>query len=221
MDLELILFKACPFAQRVTITLLHTGLPYQQTLINPADRPDWLRTISPLGQVPLLRVNGDTVLFDSSVINEFINDSAGAGLLPADALDRARCRATIEFGGNCMSDFSAMITAPDEAAFGAAREKLMKKLHWLEAEWSGDDRFFTGGRFSLVDASYGPLFMRMNALEAIVPFQEPEVLPRVSRWGTSLLAMDAVKNSIGRFDVLFKKVVQSRGKGGFVDSRLG
>ena len=222
MKLELILFKACPYAQRVAIILGHVGLPFERTLINPAERPGWLKDLSPQGGVPLLRVDEDVVLFDSSAIGEFINDSAAAGLLPSAPLARARARGWIDFSGSCLDGFSAMITAADEKAFALAREGLMKHLHWLEDAWEGDGPLFAGHRFGLVDAAYAPLFMRMRALEAIVPFQEPEVLPLVSRWAAALLEMDAVNHAIdGDFSALFANIVRMRGRGGFVASRLG
>ncbi|MGC9457270.1 MAG: glutathione S-transferase family protein, partial [Halothiobacillaceae bacterium] len=83
MKLELISFKLCPFVQRSVITLLHKDQPFETTFINLMDPPDWFSEISPLGKVPLLRVD-DTVLFESAVINEFIDEVTPDRLMPED-----------------------------------------------------------------------------------------------------------------------------------------
>ena len=61
MDFELISFKLCPFVQRAAIILHFKEIPFQTSTIDLADPPDWFRTISPLGKVPVLRLDGTTV----------------------------------------------------------------------------------------------------------------------------------------------------------------
>ena len=113
MSLELIYFKACPFAQRTLIVLGQLGMEFTGTLINPMQKPDWMLEISPLGQIPLLRVDGETTLFDNSLICEYLNDSASGGLLDSDHLRRASQRMLIEFIGECQMGFGGLIAAGD------------------------------------------------------------------------------------------------------------
>ena len=68
MDLELISTRRCPFVQRSIITLKHKNVPHKVTYIDVYDPPDWFKAISPLGKVPVLRVDGDTVLFESAAL---------------------------------------------------------------------------------------------------------------------------------------------------------
>jgi len=65
--LELVSFKTCPFVQRAAIVLLEKAVPFEITYIDQTKKPDWFVKISPLGKVPLLKVN-DTVLFESAVM---------------------------------------------------------------------------------------------------------------------------------------------------------
>lgn len=221
MELELILFKACPFAQRTVITLDYLGTAHKKTLINPMDKPSWLMQIAPLGQIPLLRVDGGTVLFDSVAICEYLNDMAGGRLLPEEPLKRASYRGLIEFAGNCQMNFGAMIAAANEEKFDQARQDFLKKLVWLEGQVDASGPLFGGGDFSLVDAAYAPLFMRMKHLQLMVPFYQPATLPRLGRWSESLLDLAVVVNSVdGDFSKIFRMIVQSRGKGGYVDTRV-
>jgi glutathione S-transferase len=52
MQLELISFKLCPFAQRAMISLEVQKIDFKMTYINPMDPPDWFKEISPTEQVP-------------------------------------------------------------------------------------------------------------------------------------------------------------------------
>jgi len=72
MTLKLVSFKACPFVQRVAITLENKGIEYDIEYIDLANPPEWFIAISPLKKVPLLIVDG-AVIFESAVINEYID----------------------------------------------------------------------------------------------------------------------------------------------------
>ena len=84
----LISFKLCPFVQRAVITLLHKKIDFTIEYINLQKKPDWFLEISPLGKVPLLRVK-DHVLFESAVINEYLDEAHGDPMLPKDPLEKA------------------------------------------------------------------------------------------------------------------------------------
>ncbi len=86
MDFELISFKLCPFVQRAAIILLFKKIPFRTSYIDLANPPDWFRAISPFGKVPVLRLDETTVLFESSVINEYLDEVTPGGLLPVDPL---------------------------------------------------------------------------------------------------------------------------------------
>jgi glutathione S-transferase len=64
MDLELISTKRCPFVQRSVITLLHKGIDHRMTFVDSDDPPEWFLKISPFGKVPVLRVDGDAIIFE-------------------------------------------------------------------------------------------------------------------------------------------------------------
>jgi len=86
MSLELISFKICPFVQRAVITLLYRQIPYTLTYIDLGAPPDWFKAISPFGKVPVLKVDDEHVIFESAIIDEYLNDVFTANLLPSDPL---------------------------------------------------------------------------------------------------------------------------------------
>ncbi|MGA7802614.1 MAG: glutathione S-transferase family protein [Gammaproteobacteria bacterium] len=191
--LELISFALCPFVQRSAIALLEKQAPFTTTYIDLQNPPPWFLGISPFGKVPVLRV-ADTVLFESAVINEYLDETHPPSMHPADPLLRARNRAWIEFGSDLLFTHYRLYTAADEAAFEKEQSALTAKLARLETQL-GDGPFFNGPQLSLLDAAYAPLFQRIDILERHRPLGLIET-PRVQRWSDALLARESVRKSV-------------------------
>lgn len=195
MELELVSFKVCPFVQRAVITLRYKQTPFKITHIDLSDPPAWFEAISPFGRVPLLKVDGHQVIFESAVIDEFLDDITGGQLLPDDPLLRAQNRGWIEFGSACILDLSAQIHAEDRQSFESNREQLKSKLTWLEATLH-QPPYFNGEALSLVDFSYAPLFMRAEILDIGEQLYPATTLPKIAAWGSRLLELQAVQESV-------------------------
>ncbi len=186
MKPRLISFKLCPFVQRSVITLLEKGVEFEIDYIDIAHPPKWFTAISPLGKVPLLEV-GETVLFESAVINEYLDETHPPSMHPADPLQRARNRAWIEFGAHLLMLGYQLSTAADEDAFDRHYEALRAGLRHLEGQLGAADPYFNGSAFSLVDAAYAPFFQRLDLLEQWYPLELIASLPRVAAWSEALL----------------------------------
>ena len=195
MDLELISFKICPFVQRSVITLLHKAIEHRITYIDLSDTPAWFKEISPFGKVPLLRVDGGAVLFESAVINEFLDDITPPSMHPTDPLQRALNRAWIEFGSECLANQFQMLAAKDADDFEQRRAALTAKMLRLE-DMLGDGPYFNGSDLSLVDTAYAPLFMRMALLIECRILNRDILGTRLQRWADALLALSAVQKSV-------------------------
>ena len=194
MDYELIGLPICPYVQRARIVLLHKRVPHRVTFVDLKSPPAWFAGLSPLGRVPLLRV-GDEVLFESAAINEFLDETAPPRLMPADPLTRARHRAWIAFASELQATLMKVATASTEEAFGTARATLAEQLGRVESVL-GAGPCFAGEAFSLVDASYAPLFVRLALLEGWAPLDATAGCPRVVAWGATLTALPAVRDSV-------------------------
>lgn len=218
MKLELISFKLCPFVQRSVIALRYKQVPYTLTHIDLVDPPGWFLDISPFGKVPLLRVNQHAVIFESAVINEYIDEITPGRLHPADPLTRALNRSWIEFGSACLTDTFRLINAKTQDKFQDVHEGLLEKLERLE-QILGPGPYFNGERFSLVDAAYAPLFMRMELLQPLLAVYSKSSLPKVASWSQQLLAVPAVQSStVADLQTLYYQMIGHRG--GFLASRL-
>lgn len=195
MTFELISFKLCPFVQRAAIILNFKDIAFRTRYVDLADPPDWFRAISPFGKVPVLRLDESTVLFESSVINEYLDEVTPGRLLPQDPLDRALARGWIEFTTACLwhcRDFS--LAANGE---GLAEEvaRLEAKLDRLEAA-KAPGAFFLGEAFSLVDGAAAPLFVRLAYFQDLFAVMERARFPKLSAWSDALSDLPAVKRSI-------------------------
>ena len=195
MRLELVSFALCPFVQRAVIVLREKGVPHDLTYIDLDDPPDWFRTISPFGKVPLLRV-GDAVLFESAIINEYLDEVYPPRLHPADPLERARHRGWVEFGSSLLVDQYELLTAKSEGRYRDKLDALRHKLGRLEGELDREGPFFAGTAFSLVDAACAPFFMRHAVVQWLQPELAEVLAERTRGWSHALLARPSVAASV-------------------------
>jgi glutathione S-transferase len=193
-SLTLVSHALCPYVQRAAIALIEKDIPFERITIDLADKPGWFTAISPLGRVPLLRVGGDAVLFESAAICEYLEDTTPHPLHPADPVARARHRAWMEFGSNVLSLIGGFYSAPDDATLSKRRDEIRARLVTLEAELATrEGPYFAGAGFSLVDAVFGPVFRYFDRFDAIEDFGFFDGLPRVSAWRAALARRPSVQ----------------------------
>ena len=194
MTLKLVSFKACPFVQRVAITLQYKGIDYDIEYIDLGNPPEWFLAISPLKKVPLLIVDG-TVIFESAVINEYIDEAYPPMLHPDDLLMKAINRSWIEFCNN-ISLYTFRLTIKEKKNdFEDTLELLLNDLDLVE-DYLKAKPFFNGEHFSLVDSSYAPVFQRLEFLAQIYkPIIVSKRHPKLTQWKDNLLSLKAVERS--------------------------
>jgi len=210
MQLHLISFRTCPFVQRAVITLKHKQIDYDITFIDLADPPDWFTELSPLKKVPVLKVD-DEVLFESAVINEYLDDITGGELQPGDSLARAKNRAWVEFASNMLGNLYMMKMSKDEERYNKYRDTLVDQLHRVEKRL-GDGPWFNGDEFSLADTAFAPLFRQNSVAQNRLSVIDPASMPKVTAWGERLLALPEVRDSVvDEFDDLYLAAMKQNG----------
>ena len=210
MQLELISTKRCPFVQRSIITLNHKGIDHKMTFVDLDDPPDWFKQITPFGKVPVLRVDNDSVIFESAVINEYLDDITPGSLHPEDPLQRALNRSWIEFGGTCCSLTFSIMVAADEEEYEALCAELAANLARVE-EVLGDGPYFNGEQFSLIDAAYAPVFIRLDVFRDLLGLDITSDLPKIHAWQKTLLALPEVQAArVPELPDLFRQLITSR-----------
>lgn len=154
-----------PFAQKVKIALAEKGVVYEARLPDFFGRDERFAAASPRLEVPAL-VDGDTTVFDSTIILEYVEDRwPTPPLLPTAPAARARVRMLEEL---CDTYYEAINWAVFEVrVFGRATGELADRLlarsaeqiagvnAYLEREL-GDMPWFNGERFGWGDLSVAP-----------------------------------------------------------------
>ena len=180
-QLTLISHVLCPYVQRAAIALEELGLDYRRIDIDLDNPPDWFLQQSPLGKVPLLRVDDNTLLFESAVIAEYVNELGAGKLLEADLLPRARQRAWIEFASATLDNIGALYSVQGDEKFARTASQLEARWRQLEAVLPTSG-YFGGESFSLVDAAFAPVFRYIDLFEQLLDRALVGDYPRISRW---------------------------------------
>ena len=210
MSLQLISFKTCPFVQRAVITLKHKHIDFDITYIDLADPPDWFLEISPLQKVPVLKVD-DEILFESAVINEYLDEITGGDLQPKEPLTRAKNRAWIEFASNMLGNLYMLKMSQDEESYNKYRDRLVSQLVRIENRL-GDGPWFNGTEFSLADTAFAPLFRQNSVADNQLSVIDTATMPRVTAWAERLLALPEVQDSVvDEFEDLYISAMQRNG----------
>jgi glutathione S-transferase len=190
-QLTLISHKLCPYVQRVAIALAEKSVPFTRIDIDLAAKPDWFDAISPLGKTPVLKV-GDTAIFESAVILEYLEDTRSPPQHPADPLERAGHRAWIEVSSSILNDVAGFYVAATPDAFAAKIVALKEKFAQVEARLTSGP-YFAGSNFSLVDAAFAPVF---RYFDTIVDVGILEGKPKTARWRQALRERPSVQAAV-------------------------
>ena len=194
MKLKVVSYTACPFVQRVLIVLEHKKIEHEIEYIDLAAPPDWFIAISPLKKVPILIV-GDDVIFESSVINEYIDETYDNKLHPESAILRAQNRSWIELGSDVSMCTLKLTLLQNKDEFNKTFEELYSHFDQIEKVLVNAP-FFNGAKLSLVDATYAPAFQRLDFIEQIFgSIYDEKRHQNIINWKNKLLDLDALNKS--------------------------
>lgn len=191
----IISFGLCPFVQRSLITMNYKKVPYEVKYIDLANKPEWFLNISPLGKVPVLQVQNE-VLFESSVINEYIDEVSGDSLHSSDPLVKAKERAYIELASSAIMNYFYATMSKDQEGFESKKLELEKNLNSILSQYKAP--FFRGSEFSLVDTSVIPLLQRLlltGKFSELLDLSK-ENRTKLNQWSEVTLSMDEVQKSV-------------------------
>ena len=171
-------------------------IPYDIDYIDLSNKPDWFLAISPTGRVPVVQTPDGHALFESAVINEFLDESHAPHFMPETPLARAQERMWADFVSGLYGDvFKASYVAQSEEEAQESISNIKKRLGQLEEKITGP--LFNGEEFGLIDATAAPPFTRMNWMEEAVPGLDFfSGTPKVQAWKDALLSRPSVINSV-------------------------
>ena len=207
--LTLISHPLCPYVQRAAIVLMEKGIPFERRDVDLKNKPDWFLAVSPLGKTPVLQVGND-VIFESAVICEFLDDTQAPRLHPEQALERAHHRSWMEFGSALLNAIGSFYNAGDAAALIARSGDIRSRLVQLEAAL-GEGPYFSGERFSIVDAVFGPVFRYFDVFDTIEDFKFLDGLDKVGAWRDQLSRRESIRLAVRpNYSQLLSKFLRDR-----------
>ncbi len=147
---RLIVSARSPFGRRVRLAAHRLEFPHRIELVDVFTPPPWLRSLNPMGQIPILEVQEGEALVDSPAIlehlHEWSRDQGGPGLWASEAVRRLRTRmASVMAAGVMTSTVSAFVEStrhvvPDDWT-AEHLQNIQGCLRWLqdrpETLWDG------------------------------------------------------------------------------------
>jgi len=175
----------CPFCWKVKLALVEMGIDWEETVFLTPERPEDFLALNPAGTVPVLS-DGETVVTDSSVILEYLEDKAGKPtLLPPDPASRANARALNLYAAAAIGPVLREVVFEKrdkpEAEWDWARIEA-GAIGWIEClqrleQWLGDNEFFAE-RFSFAECALIPRF----GLAELYGVGVSKALPNLFAW---------------------------------------
>jgi glutathione S-transferase len=191
--MKLIVTATCPFALRCIILIAYKQIDCEINPIDLHEKPTWFKEASPLGKVPLL-IDQDKAIFESHVINDYLDEISQNSLYPSDPFLKAQYKSWIAFSGSLISDYFQLLTTDSNNELQHRLEHLTGNLFKMENEIKllieNDDKL------SMLDISLAPLFTRINLIEQYYPLNLLKDKPALKQWSKRLLATKVILESL-------------------------
>ena len=184
----------CPYSHRCRIVLREKDMDFQVIDVDPNNRSEDLAVMSPDGKAPVL-VERDLVLYESNIINEYIDDRfPHPQLMPADPVMRARARLLLYRFEQELFCHLDTFDSSDQKAIDKARAVITDNLTVISPIFE-KQKFMLGEEFSMLDVAIAPLLWRLEHYEIRLPKQAAPLLKYSERLFSRPLFIDALSAS--------------------------
>ncbi len=184
----------CPFSHRCRIVLHEKDMDFKVIDVDPNNKPEDLAVMSPYGTAPVL-VERDLVLYESNIINEYIDDRfPHPQLMPADPVMRARARLFLYRFEQELFCHIAAIEGTDQKKADKARVEVCNNLTVIAPIFE-KQKYMLGDEFSMLDVAIAPLLWRLEHYGIRLPKQAAPLLKFSERLFSRPLFIDALSAS--------------------------
>jgi glutathione S-transferase len=187
---------------RPWLLLKQFGIPFEEIVI-PLDQPDTKARVleySPAGKVPIL-IDGDVTVWESIAIMDYVGETLGAPVWPADRKARAMARSVAaemhagfqSLRSACPMNLGKKYASRDRGEAVARDVARFSEIVRQARESFGQNGPFLFGSFSAADAMYAPLVTRLDtysiALDAKTQAYVDAILalPAFQEWRSAAL----------------------------------
>ncbi len=168
-------YLPCPYGQKVRIVLAEKALTYDLVSVDLVQhenrKPDFLR-LSLFGRVPVL-VDEETTIYDSTVINEYLEDEyPEPPLLPPVGASAMRSRARLfeDFAdtsftpqvGQLIAELAKPEPERDANRLQRLHQSVERVLDYLNQQLAGNS--FLAGDFSVADIGFAPRLLVLGEI---------------------------------------------------------
>ena len=151
-----------PFVRKVRVVLAEKKIEYEFEVDSPWSPESAISAINPLGKVPVLVLDDETVLFDSRVISEYIDNVAPNNkLMPAPNRERTEVKrwealadGVSEAAGNLFLEKKRAAEQQSSEWIARQKDKIIRGLEYM-SEQLGENPWCMGTHFTLADISTG------------------------------------------------------------------
>jgi glutathione S-transferase len=168
-------YLPCPYGQKVRIVLAEKALTYDLVSVDLKQhenrKPDFLR-LSLFGRVPVL-VDDDTTIYDSTIINEYLEDEyPEPPLLPpiGSSAMRSRARLFEDFAdtsftpqvGQLIAELAKPEAERDQSRLQRLHQSVERVLDYLNQQLAGNN--FLAGDFSVAEVGFAPRLLVLGEI---------------------------------------------------------
>jgi stringent starvation protein A len=184
----------CPFSQRCRIVLYEKGMDFQITDVDLFNKPEDLAVMNPYNRVPVL-VERDLVLYESNIINEYIDDRfPHPQLMPADPVMRARARLFLYRFENELFCHIDTLEKGNAKTVEKARQIIRDNLTVIAPVFT-KQKYMLGEEFSMLDVAIAPLLWRLEHYGIELPRQAAPLAKYAERLFSRPAFIDAMTPS--------------------------
>lgn len=205
--MQIVLYSGsyCPYSHRCRIVLKEKQME-SSVEIHDVDlnrKPEELSYYNPYNQVPVF-VDRDVRLYESNVINEYLNDRfPHPQLMPVDIMTRAKMRLMMTVLDKEMFKYVDILEkrGAKKARKEDARQGIIEDLHRLMPLIARGDKYFMGPEFTLIDAALAPLLWRLDHYGISLPARAWPI----SKYAERLFSREAFSSSLTSIERAMRK----------------
>ncbi|XP_064113035.1 pyrimidodiazepine synthase-like isoform X2 [Macrobrachium nipponense] len=191
--------KYCPYAQRTRLVLLAKNIKHEVVNVNLRSKPDWLFEKNPLGKVPVLEKNGETI-YESLITCDYLDEVyPNPPLYPSDPWKKAQDKVLIDrWAKVSQAWYKIRFAVGNEEIMAKALQELHEGLDIYESELKKrKTKFFGGEKPGMLDYMIWPWAERICVLQEISgdKFLTEESYPALISW-TSSMCEDPVTKAL-------------------------
>lgn len=174
-----------PYVRKLRVLVQEKDIACEFVVENPHDAGSSIPHLNPLGKVPVLQLDNNEVLFESTLLVDYLDGLAGAPLMPAKGPARVQALRWHALGQGMLDATVARLMEMRRPAdkqisevITRQEEKIARALRFAEAA-AGGEAYLVEDRFGVADIALG---VALEYLDFRHPHDWRARHPRLAQW---------------------------------------